>query len=270
MIIAQDLKDKIKKVGEVLQLAAQMSLEYYNKPLILTYSGGKDSDVLVLLGMKFLQPGQYEVLNSHTTVDAPETVYHIRRTFDRLQTQGVKTTVMMPLYKGEPTTMWKLIVQKQFPPTRTQRYCCQVLKEASTPRRAIATGVRMDESQIRRGRDVFSISGNTKEGALYYSLDHAKEVYDEAQWGLGDAFDCRLIKEAKANKELVTNPIYEWTTADVWDYLKICGLKHNPLYDMGYLRVGCIGCPLGGGGRRCESFMISRNTRAHTCGRSTE
>lgn len=30
----------------------------------------------------------------------------------------------------------------------------------------------------------------------------------------------------------------------MWDYLNARGLKHNPIYDKGYRRVGCIGCPL--------------------------
>ena len=38
--------DKIEKSRKVLRLAAEMSQTYYGKPLIVTYSGGKDSDVL--------------------------------------------------------------------------------------------------------------------------------------------------------------------------------------------------------------------------------
>lgn len=75
-------KDKIEKTKESLKLAVEMSKEFYNKPLIITYSGGKDSDVLLDIARKCLKPDEFEVLNSHTSVDAPETVYHIRKVFN--------------------------------------------------------------------------------------------------------------------------------------------------------------------------------------------
>ena len=45
-------------------------------------------------------------------------------------------------------------------------------------------------------------------------------------------------------QDTVVNPIYEWSDTDVWDYLNERGYPHNPMYDMGYHRVGCIGCPM--------------------------
>ena len=78
------LDKRIEKSVKVLKLAAEMSKEYYDQPMIICYSGGKDSDVLLHLAEKYLGKDDFEVLNSHTTLDAPETVYHIRRVFDRL------------------------------------------------------------------------------------------------------------------------------------------------------------------------------------------
>ncbi len=78
------LDKRIEKSVRVLKLAAEMSREYYGQPMIICYSGGKDSDVLLHLAETYLGKDDFEVLNSHTTLDAPETVYHIRRVFDRL------------------------------------------------------------------------------------------------------------------------------------------------------------------------------------------
>jgi len=78
-------KAKIDKTIESLKLAVEMSKEFYRKPLIITYSGGKDSDVLLDIARKCLKPDEFEVLNSHTSVDAPETVYHIREVFDEVR-----------------------------------------------------------------------------------------------------------------------------------------------------------------------------------------
>lgn len=43
------LMDKEQKAIERIKLASQLSLQKYGKPLICTYSGGKDSDVLLEL-----------------------------------------------------------------------------------------------------------------------------------------------------------------------------------------------------------------------------
>lgn len=57
------LNDKIKQAEKVLKLAADMSKTYYHAPLIVCYSGGKDSDVLVDIALnclKFLEQGANE------------------------------------------------------------------------------------------------------------------------------------------------------------------------------------------------------------------
>ena len=148
-----------------------MAKTYYQKPLIITYSGGKDSDVLLNLAESCLNPDEFEVLNSHTSVDAPETVYHIRDTFKRLEAKGIKATVHQPKDKdGNPITMWNLIPKKQIPPTRLARYCCQVLKEASTPNRICAVGVRECESTKRKGRDIFNTRGGATQKHVFFHL----------------------------------------------------------------------------------------------------
>lgn len=237
-------KDKIEKTKESLKLAVEMSKEFYNKPLIITYSGGKDSDVLLDIARKCLKPDEFEVLNSHTSVDAPETVYHIREVFNDVRGGGTKCTVHIPKDKdGKQITMWNLIPKKKMPPTRIARYCCAVLKEASTPNRICAVGVRASESSGRKGRDIFAIRGATKKDAHFYSLEHSKEVFEESK-DRDPIWDCTLIKQMRENKDIIVNPIYEWTDSDIWEYIRENNVKYNPLYDRGYKRVGCIGCPL--------------------------
>lgn len=55
---------------DLLRMASDMSLRLYKQPIVITYSGGKDSDVLLHLAGKSGIP--YEVLHSLTTADAPE------------------------------------------------------------------------------------------------------------------------------------------------------------------------------------------------------
>lgn len=71
---------------ERLKMASDMSLRLYKQPLVITYSGGKDSDVLLHLAGAAGIP--YEVLHSLTTADAPETVWHVKDTFRKLEIGG--------------------------------------------------------------------------------------------------------------------------------------------------------------------------------------
>lgn len=253
-MVDKALQDKINHSYDVLRLAAKMSLLYYQEPLICCYSGGKDSDVLIQLAMECLKPDEFEVLNSHTTVDAPETVYYIRDRFKELREKGIKCTIQYPTYKdGSPKSMWNLIVKKTLPPTRLMRYCCEELKETSTPNRFVAVGVREDEGSGRKGRDDFATRGVIKSDAYYYYYSHAKEVFEQsekeresrgAKPNDPDSYDCKLIELVKEKHDMICNPIYRFNEADIWNYINDRGLPHNPMYDNGYHRVGCIGCPL--------------------------
>lgn len=144
-----------------------MSHKYYGEPLIVCYSGGKDSDVLVRLAEECLGT-DFEVLNSHTTVDAPQTVRHIENVFKQLNDKGIKT-----MYHNRypvKNTMWDLIPKKGLPPTRIIRYCCDILKESGTPNRLVAVGVRAAESASRRGRDIFGLRGGYEKRWAFFRL----------------------------------------------------------------------------------------------------
>ena len=106
--------DLEQKAIERIKLGALMSEQYYNKPLICTYSGGKDSDVMLEL---FIRSGvNFEVINSHTTVDAPQTVYHIREKFKELEDKGIKATITYPTYKGKRTAQPALLPNRRQSP----------------------------------------------------------------------------------------------------------------------------------------------------------
>lgn len=44
---ASEKMDKEKKAIERIKMASEMSLYHYGRPLVCTYSGGKDSDVML-------------------------------------------------------------------------------------------------------------------------------------------------------------------------------------------------------------------------------
>lgn len=101
--------DKEQKAIKRIQMASEMSLHHYGKPLVCTYSGGKDSDVMLELFKRSGIP--FEVHNSHTTADAPHTVYHIRnkrRRVTELCMQRHKMTVN-PIIDWTHTDVWEFI-----------------------------------------------------------------------------------------------------------------------------------------------------------------
>lgn len=214
---------------ERLRQGALMSERYYEKPLMITYSGGKDSDVIVNLAIR--SGINFEVVNSHTTADAPQTVRYIREQFKKWENQGIKCTVEYPTYQGNPISMWRLIPLKKMPPTRIVRYCCSVLKETSGDGRAIATGVRWAESNSRRNnRGIYEDINANKDKRIILTNDN-----DDNR---------RLIEQCEMRAKTVVNSIIDWADSDVWNYLHDCKCNGNPLYQCGFDRVGCIGCPM--------------------------
>lgn len=227
---------------ERFKAASEMSLQYYGIPLVVTDSGGKDSSVCKELALRAGIP--FEIMHNHTTADAPETVRFIRSEAKRFEEMGIKYTINMPVYKGKRTSMWGLIPQKLMPPTRIVRYCCSILKETGGQGRFISTGVRWDESTARKkNRGIYERIGSTKATKIILNNDNDdKRMLFE---------NCRL----KAKR--VVNPIIDWKDDDVWDFLgagtqTLCGVYNvtangitmNPLYDEGWCRVGCVGCPM--------------------------
>lgn len=237
-----------------IKLASEMSLKHYKFPLICTYSGGKDSDVMLEL---FQRSGiQFEVHNSHTTADAPQTVHHIRKVFQGLEQEGIACTID---YHRKPdggiTTMWNLIPEKLLPPSRLMRYCCSELKESSCRNRMIATGVRWAESNKRKNRGVIETITVNKKNKI--SLSDEKML-------LTDNDDARrLFEQCQLKAKTVVNPIIDWRDSDIWEYYWNECSRHNPLYNMGYYRVGCIGCPMAGKARWKEFSDFPKYKQAY-------
>lgn len=94
-------------------------------------------------------------------------------------------------------------------PTRIKRWCCSEYKESAATNKVKIFGVRASESPRRK-----------------------------ATWKTWQKF--------KGESGYVLNPILYWTDKDVWDYIKSNGLPYCSLYDEGWTRLGCIGCPMAG------------------------
>jgi phosphoadenosine phosphosulfate reductase len=73
------------------------------------------------------------------------------------------------------------------------------------------------------------------------------------------------IKLIETGKIAKVNPIAFWTNEDVWNYIKSRNLSYHPLYDLGYLSLGCKPCTSSGkvrsgGGRQGQFERAGRFT----------
>lgn len=139
---------------------------------------------------------------------------------------------------GTNVTMWNLIPIKLMPPTRLVRYCCAELKEGGGKGRWIATGVRWAESQKRKSRGVMEALHKSKDKRLTLMNDN-----DESRM---------MMENCQLKGTRTINPIIDWTESDVLDYASAEKICMNPLYECGWKRVGCIGCPMAGKHRNTE------------------
>lgn len=64
----------------------------------------------------------------------------------------------------------------------------------------------------------------------------------------------RIFEQCYATAERRVNPIAYWTDSDIWDYSKDAGLEQCSLYDEGFTRLGCIGCPMARSAGREQEF----------------
>lgn len=229
-------------------MASQMALSYYGKPLIVTDSGGKDSAVCRELVKRSGVP--HEIMHNLTTADAPQTIYYIRNHFKMAEEAGIPCTVYYPYYKGQRVTMWSLIPMKKIPPTRLARYCCEVLKEGSGIGRFIVTGVRWAESRKRKeGRGIYEAFARSKSNKIILNNDN-----DDRR---------QLFETCRMKSKHICNPIVDWSDRDVWEYIHSEKIIVNPLYHMGFFRVGCIGCPMAGKHRYREFALFPTYERAY-------
>lgn len=51
-----------------------------------------------------------------------------------------------------------------------------------------------------------------------------------------------IVEWDNINKKIKVNPLIEWNSQDLWDYIHQNNIPYNPLHDSGYPSIGCLPC----------------------------
>lgn len=145
-MLTQEQEKKVEVAYERFRWAAKEADRLFDMPLVVRYSGGKDSDVILQLAKESGVP--FRVTHSLTTADPPDNVYYIRRVFAALREEGIDCRINVP-----KRSLWRIMREQLVIPSRLIRVCCSELKERKMPDAPyIVTGVRWAESVGRRAK----------------------------------------------------------------------------------------------------------------------
>ena len=168
-----------KKVERAIRL---IKMTIGGGQLEVSYSGGKDSDVI--LELVRMSGVDYRAIYKNTTIDPPGTIAHCKE-------NGVE---IMP-----PTINFFDLIKKKGFPTRRARFCCEKLKEYKVMDVAVQ-GIRRSESTARSKRYsetdpvICRIYGSKK--------NHCSVILPILPWTDGD------IAEFVAERKIKCHPLY--------------------------------------------------------------
>lgn len=139
-------------------------------PIEVSYSGGKDSDVILELAK--MAGIQFEAIYKQTTIDPPGTTSHCKE---------MGATII------RPRKSFFQLVEEKGTPSRWKRFCCEDLKEYKVYDRAVQ-GIRREESTKR--------AKNYKEPEMcrvYPNKEKVRVYLPILEWTLEDV--ARFIEE---------------------------------------------------------------------------
>ena len=234
------LRKKMLHSVELLQKAEKIALNYdAEQGYYLAFSGGKDSQTLYhmtqLAGVKF--KGHMNL----TSVDPPEVIRFVKKNYPEVE-------LIKP---GK--SIFQHTIEKQILPTMRVRWCCAEYKETAGAGKVTLIGIRKAESSRRAKRNEVEINNRKFSGDLdgleeYRQEQKAKRMKRKSKAdgvNITNADEEQTLGCIHGKESLLISPIIYWTEQDVWEFLNdVVKVPHCSLYDEGWHRIGCIGCPM--------------------------
>ena len=237
---SEGLRKKMLHSVELLQKAEKIALNYdAENGYYLAFSGGKDSQALFhmaqLAGVKFR--GHMNL----TSVDPPEVIRFVKKNYPEVE-------LIKP---GK--SIFQIAVEKQILPTMRVRWCCAEYKETAGAGKVTLIGIRKAEGTRRAKRNEVEINNHKFSGNLdgldeYRQEQRAKRARRKSKEqgvNITNADKEQTLGCIHGKESLLISPIIYWTEKDVWEFLNdVVKVLHCSLYDEGWHRIGCIGCPM--------------------------
>ena len=182
---------------------------------ISSFSGGKDSQVVLDLVSRVVPSNEFIVIYSDTGYEIPTSLELYRELEDYYHQQYPDLKFYSARNKQSVMTYW----DKMGSPSRMHRWCCGVMKTAPLYRK------------------LKEISGLGKQPTvLAFEGVRAEESERRSQYN-------RLGKGVKHNNVINARPILDWNSTEIYLYLLLRQLPFNKAYRKGLARVGCSICP---------------------------
>ena len=238
--LSEPLRKKLKHSVELLRKAERLALAYDDVyGYYLAFSGGKDSQCLYhvakLAGVKF------KAHMNLTSIDPPEVIRFVKREYPDVELVKPKKSI------------FQAAVDNQILPTMRVRWCCAEYKETAGAGKVTLIGIRKTESARRAKRNEVEIDSRKFSGDLE-GLEEYRKTRNREKRGrkpkgnrevtIVNADGERVLGCIRGKESLLISPIIDWTDEEVWKFLGVLGVKHCELYDEGWRRIGCIGCPM--------------------------
>ena len=234
------LRKKMLHSVELLQKAERIALNYdAEQGYYLAFSGGKDSQALY--HMTQLAEVKFQGHMNLTSVDPPEVIRFVKKNYPEVE-------LIKP---GK--SIFQHAIENQILPTMRVRWCCAEYKETAGAGKVTLIGIRKAESSRRAKRNEVEINNRKFSGDLdgleeYRQEQKAKRMKRKSKAdgvNITNADEEQTLGCIHGKESLLISPIIYWTEQDVWEFLNdVVKVPHCSLYDEGWHRIGCIGCPM--------------------------
>lgn len=234
------LRKKMLHSVELLQKAEKIALSYdAEQGYYLAFSGGKDSQALYHIAQ--LAGVKYQGHMNLTSVDPPEVIRFVKQNYPEVELIKPKKSI------------FQIAIERQILPTMRVRWCCEEYKEMAGAGKVTLIGIRKAESARRAKRNEVEISSRKFSGDLdgldeYRQEQKAKRARRKSKEqgvNITNADEEKTLGCIHGKESLLISPIIHWTEQDVWEFLNdVVKVPHCLLYDEGWHRIGCIGCPM--------------------------
>jgi 3'-phosphoadenosine 5'-phosphosulfate sulfotransferase (PAPS reductase)/FAD synthetase/ferredoxin len=233
-IIKEDCESfDIMPADTATKLGKQTLLSTKTEMFIASFSGGKDSQVVLDLVTRAVPPDAFHVVYSDTGYEIPDSLKIFEQTKRFYQDKFPSLKFLLAKNHAPVLHYWDKIGI----PSNHYRWCCGVMKTAPLYR------LLKEVSGLGRQPHIFTFDGvraDESEGRSHYG---------------------RIGKGVKHNNVINARPILYWNNFEIFLYLFSRKLPINPAYRKGLTRVGCLICPFASSwsdhfcGRLCQTEL---------------